>query len=175
MKLVNESTTFKRGLSDEEIRTSIIGKLDKDEVFNYVKNFNYPNVTTGVNTKGTPIIIVKLDPGYLKLGKYDQAGWLNHVYSVEYTLTVIPEREDYVSVRKYWKGICGKTDHFASYYYQLSQKDVKEFYKSTLNERKDRLIDAVLLGRFKTVTEALNRIKLNIEKERKKKDEKTPS
>ena len=175
MKLVKESASFKRGLSDEEIRTTIIGKLDKDEVFNYVKTFKYPDVTVGVNTKGTPIVIVKLDPGYLKLGKYDQAGWLNHVYSIEYTLTVIPEREDYVSVRKYWKGISGRTGHFDHYYYQLSQKEVKEFYKNSVNDKKNKLIDAVLLGRFKTVTEALNRIKLNIEKEKKKKDEKTPS
>jgi hypothetical protein len=173
MKLVEEGLTFRRGMSDDEVKTTILGKEPKEVVLEKLKKFKCDGCTVGVNKKGTPVIILKLDPGYLKLGKYDQAGWPNHVYSVEYTLTIIPDRDDHISVRKYWKGISGRTGHFDHHYFELvspgGEKIIEDFYENSKNNKKDQLIDAVLLGRFKTSSEALERIRLNIEKEKKRK------
>lgn len=118
-----------------------------------------------MTSKGSPSVSVSLkEPKYVFKG-YDQYGVPNLAMRISYGITYT-DREIYpVSLRKSFYGLVGDWDTTRERKYGMHVTDVDRLL--FLLDPKEKVINQTLMGRFSTVEEALDRIKLNVKKELK--------
>jgi hypothetical protein len=153
-------------LSPEDIK-KLKGEIEI-EVRSYkekIKQFAEQNgYEFGINKNKTPYISIPTHQELIQ--SYDQLSWPTLVLEINYTFTYTDQDME-ISLRKIWYGQEPvHTDYWEIYPNEAKFEKFREDLKTGIFPMKN--LKQNLMGRFKTIEEALERAKLNIQKELRK-------